>query len=50
MIDPADTASDVYAAQPFDDEPCHLCGAGPTGRCELPDDEDTCPHGCSPER
>jgi hypothetical protein len=30
---------------------CEVCGAGPTGRCDPPDDyEGDCPHGCSPER
>jgi hypothetical protein len=30
---------------------CAVCGAGPTGRCDPPDDyEGECPHGCSPER
>ncbi len=29
---------------------CVLCGAGALGRCMLLDDEDECPHGCSPER
>jgi hypothetical protein len=30
---------------------CVVCGAGPTGRCDPPDDyEGDCPHGCSPER
>ncbi len=32
-------------------EQCEVCGAGPTGRCDPPDDFDSeCPHGCSPER
>ena len=32
--------------------PCEVCGAGPQGRCALPDhlDCDSCPHGCYPER
>ncbi len=29
---------------------CELCGAGPTGRCDLPEDHDHCPYGCLPER
>jgi hypothetical protein len=29
---------------------CELCGAGPTGRCDLPEDYDHCPYGCLPER
>lgn len=30
---------------------CEVCDAGPTGRCDPPDDFDgECPHGCSPER
>lgn len=30
---------------------CAICGAGPTGRCDPPDEYDgECPHGCSPER
>lgn len=33
------------------DECCAVCGAGPNGRCDPPDDyESDCPHGCSPER
>ncbi len=32
-------------------EPCVVCGAGPQGRCDPPDEyEGDCPHGCSPER
>lgn len=31
-------------------DPCVLCGASATGRCQLPDQYDECPHGCSPER
>ena len=35
-----------------DERPCAVCGAGPQGRCALPDhlDCDSCPHGCCPER
>lgn len=30
---------------------CEVCGAGPQGRCDPPDDfAGECPHGCSPER
>ena len=33
------------------DAACEVCGAGPTGRCDPPDEYDgDCPHDCSPER
>ena len=35
----------------YETDACEICGAGPTGRCNPPDDYlGTCPYGCSPER
>ncbi len=34
-----------------DPDLCEVCGAGPSGRCDPPDEYDgDCPHVCSPER
>lgn len=49
QLNTALNAADNAGVPRFD--ACVACGAGPTGRCDPPDEhEGECPHGCSPER